>query len=318
MNAGRKRIRLIAAVAIVLAAAVAVGISVYAEFTKSYRAKRVIAAVAPEGMLFSSNYLESGSEIHFSTLRVGAGDASEYYDLEVTVSNHARGNNSRFYNRDIEYRLDTDIVTVSKNQQGETVITSVSSDRPAVKIDGAAMAAAYLSTIATGSARSDSYVLSLPRTMLTDERKMYVQLTATPVGSGYTDLQPISALFDLAVRAETVTVTWHIEPTDDRSAPAGDYSGFNYRLSGSGAGTVTLGWDASVLEISQVFKNEVGAASAALPDGWDGLTAVSFDVDAADINSYDIQFYMASSGSVNSWEDVNVQMVFRESTAPTP
>ena len=54
----------------IVAALLAVAFTVTAEFIKSSRAKRVIAAYASNGMLFSSNYLREGSEPAFQTVYV--------------------------------------------------------------------------------------------------------------------------------------------------------------------------------------------------------------------------------------------------------
>ena len=317
-----KRARIIRTLIIfsIVAALLAVAFTVTAEFIKSSRAKRVIAAYASNGMLFSSNYLREGAEPAFQTVyvdKIVAEDVSNtYFDSYVTVCNFAQQNPSRTYGRTINYTLTASIVTISRDGSYNLVITPAVSSLPAVLVDDSAMLASYSGSLTYGASHTDTYKLSLPRTMLSGT-KYYVYLTATPTGGAYADLQPISALIDLAIKPDANTSTWHIQSTDDRSNAISQYSGFNFRLSGSGKGTILLGWDSSKLEISKVFKQTVSATApdpGDVPAGWAGLTAISFEVDAADVNSYDIQFYNASENVVSSWSNVAVQMLFIEDT----
>ena len=304
---------------IVAAAVLTAGVTVVAEFVKSYRAKRVIAAYASDGMLFSSNYLHDSALVDYATIYVDKLEAESgstpYFDATVTVCNFAQANPVRAYGRTINYTLTASIVTVSKDGSGNQVITPAAGVLPAVKINGAAMLASYSGSLASGAARTDEYELSLPRSMLTGD-KYYVLLTATPTGD-YADLQPISALFELAIKSEGSSVSWTVEPTDVRSNSIGDYAGYNFRLSGSGRGTVMLGWDGTKLDISKMFKEKVSATTPSagdIPAALSGLTVIEFDVDADSINSYDIQFYPHTETSVSSWSDVAVQMTFVEDT----
>ncbi|MBR3641489.1 MAG: hypothetical protein IKN53_05625 [Oscillibacter sp.] len=313
-----------AALALAIAVALfAASSTVTAEFIKSYRAKRVITATAPDGSLFSSNYLRAGSEPAYATISIEKSDAEDesntYFDTVVTICNYAQGNPTRVYNRTINYTLTASIVTLSRDANDELVITPAAGELPAVKINNAPMQASYSGSLTTSLISPDSrdsYRLALPRTMLTGQ-KYYVLLTATPTGGVYADLQPISALFDLAIKPEMSASNWHLEVADDRTVSVDEYSGYNYRLSGSGRGTILLGWDASVLELSKVFKQNVSAAvpsAGDVPAEWTGLTAIAFEVDSDNVNSYDIQFYLPEAGTVATWGDVAAQMIFIEDT----
>ncbi len=310
--------------AVLVAAAIAVTVTATAEFTKSYRAKRVVAAYATEGMLFSSNHLQASVEPTYSTVWVDRSDAADEtiqsFDNIITICNYAQGNPTKYYGKTINYTLTTAIVQLVKTDNGDGTesvsIQPYTGAAPAVKIDGQPMQSSYSGSLLEGRDRENAYTLSLPRSMLTGD-KLYVMLTATPTGASYTDLGPIWGLFDIAIKPDASATGWHIESTDNRANAIGEYAGYNFRLSGSGAGTVTLGWDASKLEINEIFKDSVSAAApGSLPAGWSGMTAVQFHVDAASKNNYDIQFYPASAGAVASWNDVEVQMTFDEDVAP--
>ena len=299
----------------------AASVTVMAEFTKSFRTKRVISATASDGMLFSSNYLrENTGELNFSTIYVNRVEAEDptntYFDATVTIANYAQGNPTRFYRRAINYTITTSIVRLVTDGLGNMSTQTVVSGLPAVKWEGAALQASYSDTLAAGGAAENEYTLSLPRTMLTGE-KLYVQLTATPTGGTYTDLAPITSLIELAIQPEASSTSWHIEGTDDRTNGVSEYAGYNFRLSGSGRGIIILGWDDTLFELNPVFLAKVGATTytGSLPGSWSGLSAVSFSVDAANINSYDIQLYLRDPASVGSWSDVAMQMSFEENTA---
>ncbi|MBO4216906.1 MAG: hypothetical protein J5940_03070 [Clostridia bacterium] len=307
-------------IAISVVVILAITVTAAAEFTKSYRAKRVIAAYESNGMLFSSNHLVASAELEFSSIEVDKVEALSgsipSFDVIVTICNYAQGNPAQFYGKTINYNLDASIVQVTPDEFGHPVASPAAGTLPAVLMDGEPLQARYTGSLSGGVMSEDVYTLTLPRSMLSGE-KYYVLLTAAPTGGSYADLSPIAKLFELTVRAEATASDWSVIATDDRSNPIGDYAGYNFRLSGSGRGTVTLGWDASKLEINKVFKDAVSAVTpASLPAGWTGLTAIEFDVDAADVNSYDIQFYPASEGAVTTWSDVAVSMIFEEATAP--
>ncbi len=304
-------------IAIVTIAALCVSVftgTALAEFTKSYRAKRVIAAVDDPGMLFSSNYLREGLNPSYTSFQVDT--ASDVPATSViTVNNFALGNPMKNYPEALTYTLEASVVRLVQSG-GDIVPEVVTTNIPAVEINGRALAStggttSFTSTLATGAANTDTYPISLPKTMLTGE-KLYLYVTATPDAS-HSDLHAIAGFFHLTERIDSAHVDWSLDPTDDRTITVSDFSGFNYRLTGSGAGTIILGWDPAVLTLSKVFKDKVNAAAAgSLPAGWTGLTAVQFEVDSDNINSYDIQFYQAFSGSVGSWSDVDVRMSFAE------
>ncbi len=311
----KNRIIRIATAVVVL---IALTVTAAAEFTKSYRAKRVVGAYEPNGMLFSSNHLVASVDLEFSSIEVDKAEALSgtipSFDVVVTVCNYAQGNPTQFYGKTINYNLDASIVQVTDDGSGHPVALPATGSLPAVLMNGSPLQARYTGSLPGGVMSEDVYTLTLPRSMLTGE-KYYVLLTATPTGGTYTDLAPISKLFELMIRAEATASDWSVIATDDRSNPIDDYAGYNFRLSGSGRGKVTLGWDDTKLEINKVFTDAVGASAASLPAGWTGA-AIEFSVDAADVNNYDIQFYPASEGAVTSWSDVAVNMIFEETETP--
>ena len=92
-----------------------ISIAVSAEYTKSYRAKRVISATASNGILFSSNYLkEDSGELNFATIYINLAEAQDltvdYFNTVITIANYAQGNPTRYYRREINYTLTTSIV----------------------------------------------------------------------------------------------------------------------------------------------------------------------------------------------------------------
>jgi hypothetical protein len=80
-----------------------------------------------------------------------------------------------------------------------------------------------------------------------------------------------------------------------------------------------LGWDPARMKISELFRQSTGASAVAQgdkPQDWGQLEVISFPVNAAEINSYDIQFYPAEKGAVTQWPQTEVLCSFAEADAP--
>ena len=67
--------------------------------------------------------------------------------------------------------------------------------------------------------------------------------------------QKLAAMITIADK--TVTHGWSGRFLDDSGYNPSGYSGYNYEISGTGEGTITLSWDPS-LEISQWFLRDNG------------------------------------------------------------
>lgn len=113
----------------------AIGIVAYAEFTKSSRAKRVVASYEASAALFSSNYLlrHSGTANEAANRKAVYMSTSESPAVShVTICNYAQGSPAKVCETDIKYMLHAEIIkitdgikTVATNADAEDLGSSV-------------------------------------------------------------------------------------------------------------------------------------------------------------------------------------------------
>ncbi len=298
-----------APIAALLLAAAIIGGTAAAQFTLSHRARRVIAAYDAAEMLFSSNYMQEQrvQRSYYTDSESGS------VTVDVTVCNYVQGNHFVFRDQAFSYSLEARVVRV-ENGSATDLTGSASAGVPTIEFDGDAAHplaenGSYTAYTFSGmemdpeaEGRGDIthiYHLTFPETFR-DDPGMYIQLIATPSVS---DLKPISVWMNFKKSAAAAVREWTLVAQDNTSNPIGDYSGFNYQLRGSGAGTVTLSWDSSLLEISEIFLESVGAPA---PVTSNGFTSIEIAVDSFVKNSYDIQFYRRAGGTISAWSDIAV------------
>lgn len=294
----------------VVAVLVALGISAYAEYTRSSRAKRVIGAYESVGSLFSSNYLLT--EINANnrrTVYVGSAESIPVTQVAVTICNYAQGNPGKFYSRNIQYTFTWDLVTISNSSTvsyspPEGKFTGISVKR-AKRGDGEndtvlSKNVAYTFSLNGSASSRDTFLIRFDRDMLDPElpTPVYLQLTATPTpAANYADLKPLFVLLDVSERSPRTTPGW-IGSWSDSSDPS-DLDGLNYAITGTGKGTCTLKWNSTLLTLSDYSRQIVlnAATAPAVDPEKSGWMYVSFSVGSDNLDRYDIQFYPASKGA---------------------
>ena len=150
---------------------------------------------------------------------------------------------------------------------------------------------------------------------------IYMRVTATPTNQA--ELKPLSAKLGVIYINNNTSATWTGTFIDNATSPK-DLDGFNYRLSGSGEGTVTLTWNTNYVDISPWFKNTYDLT---ISKDSSGIATATSKVNSAEKNQYDIQFYRTNGiNSAEQWSDGNhtnitvtgtgfVSMSFTQSTA---
>ena len=289
-----KSLVIVAVAAVVIAAGVFASPYSLAEFTSSNRAKRVIAAYNDEGQQFSSNYMipigSSDARHYEKTIHLDSVNDDGKY-INITVCNYPQSNSEHFINTDVVYSITADVVSVSGSVANTE--SSYASYISALDIDDVATFPQNNVTLVGAAASKDTYRIYLPKSLISDN--YYVRITATADG-----ITTIQRLLGLSYPSMETEVDWDIDcDIDDKSKSVLEYSGFNVRLFGSGAGTISLTWPAS-LNISDVFCDQVGASPAA--------NSISFHVDGS-VESYDLQFYPAYKGAVTSWNVISTNSI---------
>ena len=164
------------------------------------------------------------------------------------------------------------------------------------------------------------FVLTFDKSQLT-KSDIYMRVTATPTNQA--ELKPLSAKLGVIYINNNTSATWTGTFIDNATSPK-DLDGFNYRLSGSGEGTITLSWDTNYVDISPWFKNTYDLT---ISKDSSGIATATLKVNSAEKNQYDIQFYRTNGiNSAEQWSDGNhtditvtgtgfVSMSFTQSTA---
>lgn len=143
------------------------------------------------------------------------------------------------------------------------------------------------------------FVLTFDKSQLT-KSDIYMRVTATPTNQA--ELKPLSAKLGVIYINNNTSATWTGTFIDNATSPK-DLDGFNYRLSGSGEGTVTLTWNTNYVDISPWFKNTYDLT---ISKDSSGIATATLKVNSAEKNQYDIQFYRTNGiNSAEQWSDGN-------------
>ena len=282
------------------------GFVVYAEYIKSSRAKRVLATRGDEGTLFSSNYLvpnaNTAANIYKRVLYTNSDSSTVSGD--VTICNYAQGNPTKKHENDIPYTLTARLVMLGESNGAYVKTDASASDVGAhwvkLTLKGGAtvtLNASALSHDFTGNTLDhrvsqtdicnvefDSDFINAPALCL--------YLCATPAAGAPADVGAMDAVFSVSLSNAEARNTWEgrFNENNMTGTPAQpEFDGFNYVISGTGAGTCVLTWDNTRLQISQVFLNKYNFT----PTVSGGVSSVTFAVDSDDVARYDLQFYYA-------------------------
>jgi hypothetical protein len=134
----------------------------------------------------------------------------------------------------------------------------------------------------------DSYKLTFDGSQLKNP-EVFVKMTAEP-GITKGGITTLSGIIGVSLKGAEGTVGWTGTFSDgftSGSTKTTEYDGFNYEISGSGSGTVTLSWNTDYVDISPWFKESLTDGS--LVSETDG--SMTFKVNAAENNLYTLQFY---------------------------
>ena len=277
----KRRTALIAAIMVILLVA---GVVVYAEYIKSSRAKRVLATRGDEGTLFSSNYLvpntNTAANIYKRVLYTNSDSSTVSGD--VTICNYAQGNPTKKHENDIPYTLTARLVMLGESNGAYVKTDASASDVGAhwVKL-----------TLDHRASQTDKCHVEFDSDFI-NAPALCLYLCATPAAGAPADVGAMDAVFSVSLSNAEARNTWEgrFNENNMTGTPAQpEFDGFNYVISGTGAGTCVLTWDNTRLQISQVFLNKYNFT----PTVSGGVSSVTFAVDSDDVARYDLQFYYA-------------------------
>lgn len=306
-----------------IAAILALAASVsYAAYVNQDIKKFVLMTGKGNQAFFSSNYLylTDIKGTNYRSRRIPS-TQDAYYTFPVKICNHVYGNEEMVNLDNINY---TFAVTLHPSGGGSALPEGVESI--SVTVDGTQHTLPSNGELTLdgklpgGTATTHTYTFSVPEAL---KNEVIFEITATP-DSGFqtaTNGQKLAAL--LAIAEPTVTQDWTGRFLDDDSHLPKEYSGFNYELSGTGEGTVTLTWDKS-LQISPWFLKDNDSPEQRTVTGTDNREKwqITMSVGGQDAPSaYQIQFYKADKTAFGEpdWNGLEklVTVTFTQSTAET-
>ena len=307
-----------AVIAAIMVLILVAGFAVYAEYIKSSRAKRVLATRGDEGTLFSSNYLVSNSNttanIYKRVIYTNVENAPVSGD--VTICNYPQGNPTNTHETDIPYVLTAKMVILSETNgsYGKTDATAaqVGAHTVTVTLNGGETTTLSASNLshAFAAATLDHRISQTDICSVTFDADfinagaLCLYLCAEPATGAPSDVYAIDAVFSVSLSNAEARNLWegYFNENNMTGTPAQpDFDGFNYVVTGTGAGTCVLTWDNTKLQISQIFLNEYSLT----PTVSGSASSVTFAVDSDVISRYDLQFYYADGADgFASWSEL--------------
>lgn len=231
-------------------AAIALLVSVsYAAYINLDIAKWVVSTGSgANSVRFSSNYLYAvnSDETSYSTRKITPKTENDTAKFTVEVCNYIYGNPTAVNGKNITYRLTARLVPV-----GETLpdgITGITVN--GTQFDASGTWTSENKKMNAKTATTDRYQFSMPESM---KDLVSIEIVAEPDEASYSATNQKKLAAKIVFKDASLTNNWDgkfIDESEGRQPT--DYDGFNYEISGSGKGTVTITWD-DILEISHWF-----------------------------------------------------------------
>lgn len=293
----KKKIQLVTAA--VLTMALLVALPLYAWFTHTRSIAMTTQINAPTQL-----YITAGNKESVANLEMG--------NIDVESGTY----------KNITYTLTVTLVDSSGNEIGDADFDkySVIFDGITKRFSADSKSISYQDRVlSTGGFSYDDFILNFDKSQLTSSN-VFMKLEAVPTDPS--DLPTLSAIIGV-LYVKPYSASWTGQFTDNTPQPS-DLDGFNYRLSGSGEGTVTLTWNTNYVDISPWFENTYDLT---ISKDSSGIATATLKVNSAEKNQYDIQFYRTNGiNSAEQWSDGNhtnitvtgtgfVSMSFTQSTA---
>lgn len=287
----------------------------FALFTSSLQAQRTIAAYDTEGDRFSSNYLldrvtKDNVRTVFTTSLLSPASTV------VTVCNYPQGHQTLTHPDDMSYTVTARLVRFDDStetkyfpvdaayiaSEGLTDYTvTITDDTTTYTLGSTTLSAVFSGTLISGGAQSDPFTFSFSTGFAADKPNLYLEIVAEPNNN---TLPTLRGVFIPDLRAQGAADYWTGSFRDDSSLAPSAYDGFNYLVSGTGNGTVTLTWDDTKVILSDLSRSMLLSIAGASQTG----SSITFPVDSDIEARYDLQFYKVSITS-ETWVQMNSDVV---------
>lgn len=287
----------------------------YAIFTSVRNAQRTIAAYDTEGERFSSNYLLKGDSKD-NVRTVFTTSVSLPVVAVVTVCNYQQGVQTLPFDSSFTYTVTARLVKYDESlpakyaavdssyltSQSLTSYTVSISDGTQTRTLGVSNTSGTFSgSFSGGVSDSDAYTVSFSTGFAENKPNLYLEMIATP---STPLLSTIRSIFKPDLRAAGATDYWTGSFRDDTGTSPSSYDGYNYLITGTGSGNVTLTWDGTKIKLSDVSKDILLSVSGASQVG----NSITFPVDSDEESRYDLQFYKVNIAS-ETWSQMSSSVV---------
>ena len=306
-------------------AVISVGVFVvFASYTGIYSAKRVISTTSSAGVLFSSNSMQSYTGDTIPSRHITTSQSSGDYIYNLTVCDFSQSDPLTRYisENGITYDLTAQLcVKINGNYYPVNDTTNVP-DQTRTDAVQRTFSIQYISDggndvsnanrvqslsngneipfpsqlirpQVTGNAipnGTNKYAIVFDEYELDDNQSIdyYVKVTATPT-NGDTTLDPIACYLYLT-KSVTVDSAWkgRLQETGDTSR----YDAYNYIIEGSGSGKVTVRWNSSYVDVSEIFIAQNRLTAVTEPADEKNEIWRHFELEVGSTtNRYEIQLY---------------------------
>ena len=329
----REWIKDYALVCIVLAIFLSLGAATYADYVKSSRTMRIVAAYGEQNDKFTSNFLahRQNQEDNLRTAHVGrpvtpqgGGAAVSDTTVVVTICNHEQMGSSLPSGSAISYTVtaslkveDNGVVRKAKRSDFESETTSLSLklesgsesnffENNVLRVDGngdAVEISGLNATLPALVAEEHELRIRAVNAVQNCKHKLFLDIVALPS----TGEAQLCGRIRLSEEVETKDPDWTGAFEWESNTPISNYDGFNYTITGYGApaGRITLTWDPAVLTLNRAFVDFTLAKQ--YPSGthytYNAAGTLTFDVNSAAVARYDVQFYPV--GVMSGFPDEN-------------
>ncbi len=284
------------ALLLALVCLVLLGTGTYAAYTNVSFIKRVVATRSgAQGSPFSSNYLMPSSgieEANFAHKLISAG-ADGTATISLTVCNYPQNDITKYSDSDIPYTLTVQVFDSENKEVKDSAILGN------ITIDNTALASSYShpSTLKGGQKSMDVYHIKIQNCNVLSQYT--IRIKAVPDGiEGF-----LAANFKVVAASKQPT-GWTGEFVDSNKSLA-ELDAFNYKISGSAKGSLTLSWDKDYIMLSRWSIKALGEDPA------DVTNSITFSVGGdGQPGSYLLQFYRVKGYSTgDAWPTVDYTFV---------
>ena len=264
----------------------------YAAYTNTAFIKRVVTTgIDANTVPFSSNYLyEYSSGTYYRHAVTVPKDGST--PLYLAIYNYPLNNSTEFSSSDITYTLS--VAVVDKDGNGTNL------ERPSITPEPSTH------TLKGGQISTDVFTITFTSEEVTAYQDHLIRITATST-TGLEQSVTLAAEFEL-IYASTGDASWKGQFTD-KELPS-QLDAFNYEVSGTAKGTVTISWDGTEVALSNWCREDLAPGTTG--------NSISFAVGGENQpTSYLLQFYRLK-GRADNDSFPNIQLTFTPAASESP